>query len=147
MTDVGLTAMPLQGLIGGMMIGLASALMLLTLGRIAGISGLAARASGIAADGAPWSWAMAFVVGLPLGGALIAAVVGPVQTHFSNSPAILILGGLVVGFGTRLGNGCTSGHGVSGVSRWSRRSIVATATFTAAGIAAVALMHLMGVAA
>ncbi len=147
MTDVGLTAMPLHGLVGGMMIGLASALMLLALGRIAGISGLAARASGIAADGAPWSWAMAFVVGLPLGAALIAAVVGPVQTHFSNSPAILILGGLVVGFGTRLGNGCTSGHGVSGMSRWSLRSIVATATFTAAGIAAVGLMHLMGVAA
>ena len=91
MTDVGLTAMPLQGLIAGMMIGLASALMLLALGRVAGISGLAARASGIAADGAPWSWAVAFVVGLPLGVALIAAVAGPVQTHFSNSPAILIL--------------------------------------------------------
>jgi uncharacterized membrane protein YedE/YeeE len=135
MTDVGLTAMPLHGLIGGMMIGLASALMLLALGRIAGISGLAARASGIAADGAPWSWAIAFVVGFPLG------------AHFFNSPAILIVGGLVVGFGTRLGNGCTSGHGVSGVSRWSRRSIVTTATFTAAGIAAVGLMHLMGVAA
>ncbi|WP_242137858.1 YeeE/YedE thiosulfate transporter family protein [Sphingomonas sp. TREG-RG-20F-R18-01] len=146
MTDAGLTAMPLQGLIGGVMIGLASALMLVALGRVAGISGLAARASGIAVGGAPWSWAMAFVVGLPLGAAVIAAVLGPVQTHFSNSPAILIAGGLVVGFGTRLGNGCTSGHGVSGMSRWSLRSIAATATFTAAGIAAVALMHLMGVA-
>ncbi|MCW6511651.1 YeeE/YedE family protein [Lichenifustis flavocetrariae] len=147
MTDVGLTAMPSQGLIGGSMIGLASALMLLALGRIAGVSGMAARASRLAADGAPWSWAMAFVVGLPLGAALIAAVVGPVQTHFPSSPAILIVGGLVVGFGTRLGNGCTSGHGVCGLSRGSLRSIVATAIFTAAGIATVGLMHLLGVMA
>ncbi|NPD70082.1 YeeE/YedE family protein [Lichenicola cladoniae] len=139
--------MPLQGLIGGAMIGLASALMLLGLGRIAGVSGMAARASGLAADGAPWSWAMAFVVGLPLGAALIAAIVGPVETHLPGSPAILAVGGLVVGFGTRLGNGCTSGHGVCGVSRRSLRSIVATAVFMIAGIATVALMHLLGVAA
>ncbi len=147
MTGVGLTATPLWGLIGGMMIGLASALMLLTLGRIAGNSGLAARAFGFSADGAPWSWATAFVVGLPLGVAIITAVVGPVQTHFPNNPAILAVGGLVVGFGTRLGNGCTSGHGVSGISRGSLRSIVATATFMAAGIVTVGLMHLLGVAA
>lgn len=100
MTDVGLSAIPLQGLIGGAMIGLASALMLLALGRIAGNSGLAARASGLSTDGAPWSWAMAFIVGLPLGVAIITLLIGPVQTHFPANPAILAVGGLAVGFGS-----------------------------------------------
>ena len=144
MADVFRTAMPLHGLIGGLMIGLAAAIMLLGLGRIAGVSGMAARATGIAADGAPWPWAAAFVIGLPLGAALIAAVVGPVQARFPGNPVILIAGGLLVGFGTRLGNGCTSGHGVCGLSRLSIRSLAATATFMAAGFVTVAVMHFAG---
>jgi uncharacterized membrane protein YedE/YeeE len=137
-------ATPLHGLIGGLMIGLAAAIMLLGLGRIAGVSGLAARATGISADGTPWPWAAAFVLGLPLGAALVAAAIGPVQTRFPASPVILIVGGLLVGFGTRLGNGCTSGHGVCGLSRLSIRSLAATATFMAAGFATVAVMHITG---
>lgn len=137
-------AMPLHGLIGGLMVGLASSIMLLGLGRIAGVSGMAARATGIAAEGAPWPWAATFVVGLPIGAALVAAAIGPVQTRFPTSPIILVIGGLLVGFGTRLGNGCTSGHGVCGLSRLSVRSLAATATFMAAGFATVAIMHLGG---
>ena len=137
-------AMPLHGLIGGVMIGLAAAIMLLGLGRIAGVSGMAARATGIAADGAPWPWAAAFVIGLPLGAALIAAAIGPVHTQFPASPLVLIVGGLLVGLGTRLGNGCTSGHGVCGLSRLSIRSLAATATFMAAGIVTVAVTHFAG---
>lgn len=126
------------------MIGTASAIMLLGLGRIAGVSGLAARATGITVDGAPRPLAIAFVVGLPLGALLVALILGPVETRFEQGFAALIIGGLVVGFGTRLGSGCTSGHGVCGISRLSARSLVATATFMLTGFATVAAMNAMG---
>lgn len=138
-------ALPVQGLIGGLMIGVAAAIMLLGLGRIAGVSGLAARATGIASDGAPRQLAVAFVFGLPLGAALVALVAGSVEARFPPSIPILIVGGLMVGFGTRLGSGCTSGHGVCGISRLSIRSIIATTTFMVAGFAAVAAMNLAGI--
>jgi len=137
-------AMPQEGLVGGLMIGLAAAIMLLGLGRIAGVSGLAARASGIADGGAPRSVAIAFIIGLPLGALLVAAITGGVETHFPASPVTLIIAGLLVGFGTRLGSGCTSGHGVCGLSRLSRRSILATVLFMASGFATVAALRLGG---
>ena len=144
MSNLFVIAMPLQGLIGGLMIGVASATMLLGLGRIAGVSGLAARATGITGDGAPRPLAIAFVIGLPLGAALTALLSGPVVTRFHQSAVTLIIGGLLVGFGTRLGSGCTSGHGVCGVSRLSLRSLIATATFMVAGFATVAVMNAVG---
>ena len=136
-------AMPLEGLAGGLMIGLAAALMLLGLGRVAGVSGLAARAFGLGGD-APPGVAWAFVLGLPLGALLVSGLAGPVPVHFPPSVAALVAGGLLVGFGTRLGSGCTSGHGVCGLSRLSRRSIVATALFMGAGFATVALANRLG---
>ncbi|CAL1690568.1 hypothetical protein MMB232_00696 [Brevundimonas subvibrioides] len=144
MGDILANAMPLQGLIGGLMIGTASAIMLLGLGRIAGVSGLAARATGITVDGAPRPLAIAFVVGLPLGALLVTLILGPVEARFEQGFAALVIGGLVVGFGTRLGSGCTSGHGVCGMSRLSARSLVATATFMLTGFATVAAMNAMG---
>lgn len=144
MSDLLANAMPIQGLIGGLMIGTASAVMLLGLGRIAGISGLAARSVGITTDGAPRALSIAFVIGLPLGAALVALLVGPVQARFEQGFAALVLGGLAVGFGTRLGSGCTSGHGVCGMSRLSARSLVATATFMLTGFATVAAMNALG---
>ncbi len=144
MGDLLANAMPLQGLIGGLMIGTASAIMLLGLGRIAGVSGLAARATGITVDGAPRPLAIAFVIGLPLGALLVALILGPVEARFEQGFAALVIGGLVVGFGTRLGSGCTSGHGVCGMSRLSARSLVATATFMLTGFATVAAMNAMG---
>ncbi|QBM75980.1 YeeE/YedE family protein [Sphingomonas sp. AAP5] len=137
-------AMPLAGLTGGLMIGLAGAIMLLGLGRIAGVSGLAARATGIARGGTPWPLASAFIVGLPLGAWLVTFVAGTVTTRFPTSITVLVVGGLIVGFGTRMGSGCTSGHGVCGLSRLSPRSIMATASFMAAGFATVAAMRVMG---
>jgi hypothetical protein len=116
------------------MIGLAAAIMLLGLGRIAGVSGLAARATGIADTGAPRGIAIAFVVGLPLGAFLIARLTGDVHTSFPLSVWPLVIGGLFVGFGTRLGSGCASGHGVCGLSRLSRRSALATLLFRPAGL-------------
>jgi len=137
-------AMPVEGLIGGLMIGIAAALMLLGLGRIAGVSGLAARATGIADSGAPRRIAIAFVIGLPLGAFLVSLATGGVVTRFPPSVIPMILGGLLVGFGTRLGSGCTSGHGVCGMSRLSRRSLTATAIFMASGFITVALMRFGG---
>lgn len=136
-------AQPVAGLIGGLMIGLAAAIMLLGLGRIAGVSGLAARATGLADSGAPRAVAVAFIVGLPLGALVVAFLSNDVPARFP-APGFLIVGGLIVGFGTRLGSGCTSGHGVCGVSRLSRRSIVATTLFISSGFVTVALMRLAG---
>ncbi|NKB15668.1 MAG: YeeE/YedE family protein [Sphingomonadales bacterium] len=137
-------AMPMEGLLGGLLIGLAAAIMLLGLGRIAGVSGMAARATGIADSGAPRNVALAFVVGLPLGALLVALANGGVETRFSSSAVQLVIAGLLVGFGTRLGSGCTSGHGVCGMSRLSRRSLVATAIFMASGFATVGAMRSLG---
>lgn len=137
-------AMPVEGFIGGLLIGLAAAIMLLGLGRIAGVSGMAARATGIADTGAPRNVAIAFVLGLPLGALFIARTVGEVQVSFPTSIWPLIIGGLLVGYGTRLGSGCTSGHGVCGLSRLSPRSMVATGMFMASGFVTVGLLRAGG---
>jgi uncharacterized protein len=136
--------MPIEGFVGGLMIGVAAAIMLLGLGRIAGVSGLAARATGLADTGAPRSVAIAFIVGLPTGALIVSLLTGGVATSFPVSPWPLIIGGLLVGFGTRLGSGCTSGHGVCGMSRLSRRSIMATIMFMSAGFATVAALRAGG---
>ena len=137
-------AAPGDGLAGGMLIGLAAALMLLGLGRIAGVSGLVARATGLADAGPPRAIALAFPAGLPLGGWLVSRAVAGVAVHMPESPLVLAIGGLLVGFGTRLGSGCTSGHGVCGLSRLSPRSLVATMLFMGAGFATVAAGHGFG---
>lgn len=138
-------AIPLAGLIGGLLIGLAAAVMLLGIGRIAGVSGLAARTLGLGGSGAERHVAAAFIIGLPLGALIVSILMGPVLVRFPASPLILMIGGILVGFGTRLGSGCTSGHGVCGVSRLSARSIVATVSFMAVGIATVAAMNALGI--
>ena len=137
-------AMPVEGFLGGLLIGLAAVVMLLGVGRIAGVSGMTARATGIADTGAPRGLAAAFVIGLPLGALAASLALRAVETTFPASSLQLALAGLLVGFGTRMGSGCTSGHGVCGMSRLSRRSIVATATFMASGFATVALMRAGG---
>jgi hypothetical protein len=136
-------AAPLAGLVGGVLIGLAAAVMLLGLGRIAGVSGLTARAIGIGGSGIARSGAWMFLIGLPLGALVVSLLAGGIEARFAN-PLTLAVAGLLVGIGTRLGSGCTSGHGVCGVSRLSPRSLVATLTFMAAGIATVAIMNAMG---
>lgn len=137
-------AMPLEGFLGGLLIGLAAAIMLLGDGRIAGVSGMAARFLRLSDGGAPWLVAALFVIGLPLGAMLFAGFAGPVDASFPPSAFVLVAGGLLVGIGTRLGSGCTSGHGVCGLSRFSRRSMAATFTFIAAAMVTVAIVNLMG---
>lgn len=137
-------AAPLEGFLGGLLIGVAALIMLLGAGRIAGVSGMLSRAILINRSGTPWTIAALFVAGLVLGAILFAQSVGPVQADFPPGWGWLVAGGLVVGFGTRLGSGCTSGHGVCGMSRFSKRSIVATVTFMATGIATVAVVNAFG---
>lgn len=123
---------PLAGLLGGLLIGLSVVLLLLTLGRIAGISGIAAGA--ITQKGTERFWRLAFLVGIVLSAVLYIIFAGVLQVQTQMSSGYLVVAGLLVGFGTRLGSGCTSGHGVAGLSRLSKRSIVATLTFMAAAI-------------
>jgi hypothetical protein len=134
---------PWPALAGGVLIGLAAVLLVLLVGRIAGISGvLAGLLKPVKGDVA---WRTAFVLGLvgaPLAYRLVAALPLP---HIDAGYGALVAAGLLVGVGTRYGSGCTSGHGVCGLSRLSPRSLVATLAFMGAGFATVfVLRHLLG---
>lgn len=133
-------AQPGHGLVGGLLIGLAGALMLLGAGRIAGVSGIAATATGVAHSDLERLAAWEFLIGLPVGAAIVAHALPHGTPRFAPWP-VLLVAGLLVGFGTRMGSGCTSGHGVCGVSRLSQRSLIATVTFIAAGIATVFILN------
>lgn len=136
---------PLTALGGGLLLGAGAAMLLLVTGRIAGVSGMFANLVRISDGGPPWRVATGFVIGLPLGAALVSLFVRKPDIAVTSSAPLLIAAGLLVGFGTRLGSGCTSGHGVCGISRLSRRSLVATATFMTAAIATVFICrHLIG---
>ena len=133
---------PWSSLAGGLLIGLATALLLLLSGRIAGISGIV---GGLLRPGkGVVAWRVAFVVGL-LVAPLVFSMAAPLpQVRIDAGTATLIIAGLLVGVGTRYGSGCTSGHGVCGLSRGSRRSIVATASFVVAGFLTVFVVrHLL----
>lgn len=119
---------PISGLIGGLLIGLAAALMLLLNGRISGISGIVGGL--LAPRGSDTGWRVAFVAGLLLGALAYALATGrDALVNVQASVPVLVVAGLLVGFGTQLGSGCTSGHGLCGVARLSKRSVVATAVF------------------
>jgi uncharacterized membrane protein YedE/YeeE len=133
------------GLTGGVLIGLAAVLLLWSIGRIAGISGIAAGAlEGARGDRA---WRIAFLAGMMIAGA-VALQFLPALPRAQTGPAPLLLAaGLLVGFGTRLGNGCTSGHGVCGLGRFSRRSLVAVVVFMACAMATTFVVrHVIGAA-
>ncbi len=132
----------LQSLQGGAIIGLATALLLLLNGRIAGVSGIFARA--LSFRGPELSPNLAFVVGLVLGPLLYSVVYGAWPAAEFRMPLLFMaLAGVLVGYGTRLGNGCTSGHGVVGLARLSPRSITAAATFLTSGVVTVLIMRLL----
>lgn len=136
---------PFASLVGGVLIGLSAVLLMAWEGRVAGISGIAGRLLPPYRDGA-FPSRLGFVLGLVAAPLLYVAVTGtPVlQTVSSNLP-VMALAGLLVGFGSVYGNGCTSGHGVCGLSRLSIRSLVATLVFMATGFATVFLVrHVMG---
>jgi uncharacterized membrane protein YedE/YeeE len=132
---------PWASLAGGLLLGLASAAFILFNGRILGISGILGGL--LRPQAGDTGWRLSFVAGLlvaPLVWSLFAA---PVVPRIDAGPALLVIAGLLVGWGTRYGSGCTSGHGVCGLSRLSPRSLVATLAFMGAGFVTVyALRHL-----
>jgi uncharacterized membrane protein YedE/YeeE len=134
---------PIASTLGGMLIGFAAALLMLFIGRIAGVSGIVSRLLPPAAD---WGWRIAFVFGMMAAPVLVQVVTGePVPQTVSSDFPLMAVAGLFVGFGSVLGNGCTSGHGVCGISRLSTRSIVATTIFMTVAIATVFVArHLIG---
>jgi hypothetical protein len=139
------TFTPVSALLGGVLIGLSAVVLMASNGRIAGISGiLGAALTTPRGDGA---WRLAFLAGL-IGAPVLFAGLTNTQlvVSFSATPMMLIIGGLLVGAGTQVGGGCTSGHGVCGNARLSMRSFVATLTFMATGAATVFVVrHVIGV--
>ncbi len=142
-----MTDIVLLPLLGGVLIGLAASGFLLLNGRIAGISGIIGGALTTNTRGNGWRFS--FIGGLLLGGVLlwilVPGVYPPMPSAQHQSIGILIVAGLLVGFGTRLGSGCTSGHGVCGIARLSPRSIAATLTFITTGALAVLVVRHFGI--
>jgi uncharacterized protein len=127
--------LPWHGLIGGLLIGLSAAFLLLAGGRMSGISGIVENT--LKPREATFNWSLAYLIGLPMG-ALFVTLAAPAlvpAVAINKSWPLLAVAGLLVGFGARVGGGCTSGHGVCGIPRLSPRSIVATITFMAAAMA------------
>ncbi len=135
----------IMGLVGGGLIGMAGAIFLLVNGRIMGASGLL----GGLVDGSgrnDWRERLALIAGLIIVPGVVAVAMGGVQTHLTGNWAVIVIAGLLVGVGTRLANGCTSGHGVCGISRLSVRGIVATLFYIGAGgLTVVIFKHALGV--
>ena len=127
----------LVSLFGGLLIGVSVWLLLAGMGRVTGISGIAATALTAPKESL---WRYAYLAGLIGGGLLFVRLFGTASASVATTPW-LIVAGLLVGFGTVLGGGCTSGHGVCGMGRRSPRSLIATLTFMAAGMAAVAVIR------
>jgi uncharacterized membrane protein YedE/YeeE len=133
----------LTALIGGVLIGLSASMLLLFNGRIAGISGILNGLTQRSRAG-DWAWRAAFLVGLMGAGAVCMHLLGQ-ATPSPTRMSLLILAGLLVGFGTSVGNGCTSGHGVCGLGRLSKRSFVAVLTFMVTAIVTVFIArHVLG---
>jgi uncharacterized membrane protein YedE/YeeE len=135
---------PYSALAGGLLIGLASALLLLLNGRRAGISGIVGGL--MVPDCADPLWRLCFLAGLVLGPLWISKTGWlPVNIEVNGSLPLMTLAGLLVGYGTSLGSGCTSGHGICGLARFSLRSLAATLTFMfSAGMTVYIVRHLLG---
>lgn len=133
-----------NALIGGIIIGLAAALMLWTNGRILGVSGIVGGA--LKTRSRDLLWRLSFIIGLMAGAFFIEPLgYSVMQLEVDRSLILVGLGGLLVGFGTTIGNGCTSGHGVCGISRLSPRSLLATIVFIASGVFTVTIIdHFLG---
>ena len=133
---------PWVSLAGGLLLGLASAMFILINGRILGISGIIGGL--LRPTSGDVGWRLAFVLGMLVAPLLYLLLAGPVAVRIDASWTTLVVAGLLVGVGTRFGSGCTSGHGVCGLSRLSPRSLVATLAFMGAGFVTVYLMrHLL----
>lgn len=129
--------------IGGGIIGLAAVVLLLFKGKVAGVSGIVNRSFTVNRE--EFSWRIVFILGLILGPVIAAMFGSQLPTHIDLEWPTIIIGGFLVGFGSNLGNGCTSGHGICGVGRFSPRSLVATLTFMTVAISTYYFMnHFLG---
>jgi uncharacterized protein len=137
---------PISAFSGGILIGIAATLLLLFNGRIAGISGIMGGLIS-ATSRTEWYWRLAFLAGIIIGASLLHLIKPELYEARQNFPIwLLACGGFLVGFGTRMGNGCTSGHAVCGIARFSVRSIAATITFMFSGFITVyVIRHALGV--
>jgi uncharacterized membrane protein YedE/YeeE len=142
----------MMALYGGVVIGIAAALLMIFNGRIMGISGIAGTfvtmlfsPKARTAQGGEFFWRSAFLIGMILGGLALLrwTAVFTEASMVTSSPALLAIAGLLVGIGTRMGWGCTSGHGICGIARLSGRSVLATIIFIAAGMLAVAVANVL----
>jgi uncharacterized membrane protein YedE/YeeE len=136
---------PLTGLLGGALIGLSAVLLMASYGRIAGASGMFAGLLTLNFD-TEFSWRLIFIIGMLIGAAWSGLFFFDTSSiSFSGGPLTTIAGGLIVGIGTVLGSGCTSGHGICGLSRFSTRSLAATCTFMVVAIVTVFVTrHVLG---
>lgn len=135
---------PYSAFLGGSLIGLSAALLMYFNGRIAGISGMISGAFNTQDNDRDWRWF--FLGGLILAAVIVNVFVSNAPATYSRSTLLVIISGILVGFGTRLGNGCTSGHAVCGMARLSIRSIAATVTFMSVAILTVFITrHLLGI--
>jgi uncharacterized protein len=131
---------PVSGFVGGLLIGLAATLLLLLNGRLSGISGIVGGL--LAPKSSDLGWRVAFVAGLLVGAlAYVLATGDALLLELQASLPVLVVAGLLVGFGTSLGSGCTSGHGICGIARLSKRSIVATSMFFVVAMLTVFFTH------
>lgn len=134
---------PLSAALGGAMIGLSAVWLMASAGRIAGISGILGGAFNAPENDKLWRWT--FLLGLVVGPLLVGLLKpSTLQVSFPTSGPLLILAAILVGIGTQLGNGCTSGHGVCGNARFSIRSLLATLTFMITGVLTVFILRVMG---
>ena len=139
---------PLSGLAGGALIGLAASMLMLLTGRLAGVSGIAGGLLSSGSDKAfsdktfsDKAWRIAFIAGLVAAALIVPLLGGPSAAKPAANLVMFAIAGLLVGFGSRMGNGCTSGHGVCGFARLSARSIVATVIFMGVAVATVAIVR------
>ena len=130
---------PVESTIGGVLIGLSASLMLFFHGRITGISGIVG--GGLTLPKGDMSWRALFVAGLVIGGFVVSSISPGLVGSAVTPVGATIAAGVLVGFGTRMGNGCTSGHGICGLSRFSIRSAVAVGTFMAVGFVVASVLH------
>jgi len=135
---------PISALIGGAMIGLSAVLLMALNGRVAGISGIFGGL--LQFQKGEMGWRLAFITGLLIGPFILPVVTGTPVPHFMpSSTSLMAIGGFIVGFGTAMGGGCTSGHGVCGMARGSKRSFIATVTFMITGFATLyVIRHVVG---
>ena len=134
---------PWASLAGGVLIGLAAALLILLNGRVLGVSGIVSGL--VRAQRSDLGWRLAFVAGLLVAPTVWALLVQPIEARIEAGPALLVVAGLLVGWGSGYGSGCTSGHGVCGLARLSPRALAATLVFMSAGFATVFVVrHVLG---